>query len=124
MDGIYLEGMDFFGKHGVLPEEQQLGQRFVVDLTLQLDLRKAGHTDNLENTVNYSAIYDRVKEIVEGAPVKLLECLADRIAQGIFEDFSLVEGLKVVVHKPGAPIPGVFKDVQVTIQRQRHEYIY
>lgn len=122
-DSIFLEGMEFFGRHGVLPEEQRLGQRFLVDLVMNLDLHKAGYTDDLEVTVNYAEVFARVKEIVEGVPVKLLECLADRIAQAVFEGFSMVESLEVTIHKPGAPIPGIFKDAQIKIRRQRHEYI-
>ena len=122
-DSIYLEGLEFYGRHGVLPEEQRLGQRFIVDLVLFLDLHRPGCTDDLAATVNYAEVFARVREIVEGVPVKLLECLAERIAQAVFQDFSLVEGLEVTIHKPGAPLPGVFNDVKVKIHRQRNEYI-
>ncbi|WP_027405522.1 dihydroneopterin aldolase [Anaerovibrio sp. RM50] len=122
-DSIYLEGMEFFGRHGVLPEEQRLGQRFIVDLAMELDLHEAGITDDLAATVNYAEVFAKVKEIVEGVPFKLLEYLADRIAKAVFEGFPLVDGLEITIHKPGAPIPGVFKDVGVKIRRQRREYI-
>ena len=66
MDKIYVNGMKFYGYHGVFPEEQKLGQRFNVDVMLTLDLSKAGLSDDLDATVNYKEVYDAVKEIVEG----------------------------------------------------------
>lgn len=118
MDCINLEGMDFFGYHGVLPEENKLGQRFIVDACMYLDLRRAGKSDDLTETVNYAEIYHRVKSIVEGEPVKLIESLADRIASAILES-DLVVSVQVTVSKPGAPINGVFGNVSVTVNRKK-----
>ncbi|MCR5176329.1 MAG: dihydroneopterin aldolase [Anaerovibrio sp.] len=123
MDSIYLSGMEFYGRHGALPEENTLGQRFIVDLIMYIDLHNAGATDCLDETVNYAAVFDRVRRIVEGSPVKLLERLADRIAHEIFRGFDLIEGLEVIIHKPGAPIQGVFKDVSIRLVRNRQDYL-
>lgn len=71
MDKVYVEGMEFYGYHGVFTEENKLGQRFKVDLTAELDLSKAGQTDDLEQTINYAELYHVCKDIVEGEPVKL-----------------------------------------------------
>ena len=73
MDKIILEKMDFYGYHGVYPEENKLGQRYRVDLTLYVDLKTAGQTDDLSNSVNYAEIYTLCKEIVEGKPFNLIE---------------------------------------------------
>ena len=67
MDRITLMGMEFFGYHGVLPEENKLGQRFVVDLVLELDLHQAGLNDDLNATINYAEVYQEVRELVEDA---------------------------------------------------------
>ena len=121
-DSISISGMEFYGRHGVLAEEHALGQRFVVDIKLYIDLQKAGKTDDLNDTVNYARVYDCVKRIVEGEPVKLLESLAARIIQSVLKEFSQIEGVKITLHKPGAPIQGIFKDVKVQIKRERKDY--
>lgn len=122
-DSITLEGMEFYGRHGVLPEENVLGQRFIVDLSMNLDLSRACTSDNLSDTVNYAAVYDSVRKAVEGEPVKLLECLANNILATVFRDFPLIEDIRIVLHKPGAPIKGVFKDVKIKIKRSRSDYV-
>lgn len=123
IDSISISGMEFYGRHGVLAEENALGQRFVVDIKLYIDLQKAGKTDDLNDTVNYAQVYDCVKRIVEGEPVKLLESLAARIIQSVLKEFAQIEGVKITLHKPGAPIQGIFKDVKVQIKRERKDYV-
>ena len=95
-----LEGMIFHGYHGTLPAERELGQPFVVDVELRLDLRPAGLSDDLAQTVDYGEVHRRAREIVEGAPVNLSETVAERIAAAILEDYSLVEIVRVKVAKP------------------------
>ena len=83
MDEISLEGLVFFGRHGVNPEETELGQRFGIDILLLLDISHATVTDQLHDTVSYSAIYKIVRAEVEGEPSKLLEHLAGRLLRAI-----------------------------------------
>lgn len=118
MDCIKLDGLDFFGYHGVLPEENKLGQRFIVDACMYLDLHKAGKNDDLTETVNYAEVYNKIKVIVEGETVKLIETLADRIASAVL-GFDLVSSVQVTVSKPGAPINGIFGNVSVTVNRKK-----
>ena len=99
-DRILLEGMVFHGRHGTLPAERELGQPFVVDVELRLNLRPAGLSDNLEKTVDYGEVYRRAKEIVEGTPVKLTETVAEKIAAAILEGHPPVEATRVKVAKP------------------------
>lgn len=120
MDYIELTGLQFYGFHGALSEENQLGQRFIVHLRLGLDLQPAGETDGLSHTVDYAKVYLTVREIVEGASVRLIERVAEQIAQVLFERFPLIEAVGVTVEKPGAPIPGVFGNVAVHIERTRN----
>lgn len=119
MDRIKLEGMEFSGCHGCLPVEKEVAQRFLVDLSLSLSLANAGEKDDPEETVDYAAVFIAVQEIVEGAPVRLIETLAERIAAMIFKKFPRVEKARVAVHKPQAPLPEKFGDVSVVIVRQR-----
>jgi 7,8-dihydroneopterin aldolase/epimerase/oxygenase len=99
-DRILLEGMVFHGRHGTLPAERELGQPFVVDVELRLDLRPAGLSDDLAQTVDYGEVHRRVQEIVEGAPVNLTETVAERIAATILEHYPSVEAVRVKVAKP------------------------
>ena len=99
-DKILLEGMIFYGRHGTLPTERELGQRFVVDVEIWCDLRPAGLSDDLSQTVDYSEVHAQIKEIVEGEPVNLTETLAERIATATLERHPRVEGVRVKVSKP------------------------
>jgi dihydroneopterin aldolase len=99
-DRILLEGMVFYGYHGVLPAEHRLGQRFIVDVELGCDLRPAGLSDDLARTVDYGEVHRQVREIVEGEPVALIETVAERVAAAILERHSLVETVRVKVAKP------------------------
>jgi dihydroneopterin aldolase len=99
-DRILLEGMVFDGRHGTLPAERELGQPFVVDVELRLNLRPAGLSDDLAQTVDYGAVHRLAREIVEGEPVSLTETVAERIAATILEDHPSVEAVRVKVAKP------------------------
>jgi dihydroneopterin aldolase len=119
-DEILLEGMRFYAYHGVNPEEQALGQRFTVDVVLAVDLRRAGQSDELANTVSYSAVYKVVSGIVEGEPRNLIEAVAESIASEILESFPLVEQVTVTVRKPDVPMKGSMLDAAgVRIRRWR-----
>lgn len=117
MDKIYLNQMEFYGYHGVFPEENKLGQRFIVDLVLYADLSKAGQTDELTYTVNYAEAYQIVQKIVEGQNVKLVEKLAEVIADRLLAAFAIVNKCTVKVIKPDPPIRGHYHSVAVEITR-------
>ncbi|KHD85042.1 dihydroneopterin aldolase [Heyndrickxia ginsengihumi] len=121
MDKIYLNELEFYGFHGVLPEETKLGQRFRVSMTLYLDLKEAGETDNLELTVSYADVYQMVKEIVEGKPYKLIEAVAEKLASSILEAFPTITMISVKVIKPDPPIQGHYQSVAVEILRSRND---
>jgi 7,8-dihydroneopterin aldolase/epimerase/oxygenase len=119
VDKIYVNRMEFYGYHGVFPEENRLGQRFIVDLAVSIDLKKAGETDELQFSVNYGELYQVCKEVVEGKPFKLLEAVAEEIAASVISAFSLILDVTVKVIKPDPPIPGHYKSVAVEITRRR-----
>lgn len=119
-DRILLEGMTFSGRHGTLPAERDLGQPFVVDVELRLDLRSAGTSDDLTKTVDYGEVHRRAKEIVEGDPVNLTETLAERIAAAALEDHPAVEMVRVKVTKPHVRLEGtVMRGSAVEVARKR-----
>ena len=119
MDKIYVNRMEFYGYHGVFLEETRLGQRFAVDLSVSVDLKKAGETDELEYSVNYGELYEVCKEIVEGKPYKLVEAVAEKIAASVLKKFALISDVTVKVIKPDPPIPGHYQSVAVEITRSR-----
>ncbi|MCY0875343.1 MAG: dihydroneopterin aldolase [Firmicutes bacterium] len=119
MDTIFMKRMPFYARHGVFVEERHLGQRFVVSLDMTLDLQPAGQTDDLELTVNYGDVYTKVQEVMQGSPCRLLETVAQRIADVLLQTYPALHSVLVQVEKPGAPIAGIFDTVGVTITRMR-----
>ncbi|WP_096203223.1 dihydroneopterin aldolase [Bacillus sp. FJAT-45350] len=119
MDKIYMHQLQFYGYHGVFSEEKTLGQRYMVDLTLSVDLHGAGVTDDLSKTVNYADVYQLVKQIVEGKAFDLIEAVAETIANSILSEFVLIKECTVKVTKPNPPIPGHYESVAVEISRTR-----
>jgi dihydroneopterin aldolase len=121
-DRILLEGMIFHGRHGTLPTERDLGQPFVVDIELRLDLQPAGLSDDLTQTVDYSEVHRQAKEIVEGPPVSLTETLAERIAGTVLEGYPTVEAVRVKVAKPNVRLDDtVLTGSAVKILRRRDD---
>lgn len=119
MDKILLRGLRFHGRHGVLPEERAGGQVFELNVELRLDLRPAGRSDQLGDTVNYAAVFEEVRAVVEGPPLRLVEALAQRVADRLFATQPLLRGVKVRVVKPNPPIEGDLDFVGVEIERER-----
>lgn len=105
-DRIVLSGLTFFGYHGVNPEERKLGQRFVVDVVLGVDLAPAGLADDLNQTISYADVYRIVRDVVEGPPSNLIEAVAERIAAGILA-LTTAQSVWVRVAKPWAPVGGM-----------------
>ena len=118
-DRIVLEGMRFYGFHGVNPEERVLGQEYLVDLAVEIDLGRAGRSDRLEDTISYTHIYRAVRDVMEGEPRNLLEAAAQSIADRILSEFP-VESVAVRVKKPHPPVRGsVIENATVEITRRR-----
>jgi dihydroneopterin aldolase len=121
-DRIVVEGMAFYGYHGVNPPEREQGQRFDVDVALTLDLRPAGESDDLAKTVSYAAVARTAKAVVEGEPRQLLEAVAEELARRLLGDHAAVQEVWVRVNKPAAPIRGaIFSLVAVEVTRRREE---
>jgi dihydroneopterin aldolase len=118
-DRIILKDLQIFARHGVLPEETRLGQRFAVDVTAHLDLRPAGVSDDYTKTVCYDALTQAVAEALTKRRFRLIEAAAEAVAATVLERFPAVDRVAVEVRKPSAPIDAVFAYVAVAIERTR-----
>ena len=117
MDRIQLEGMVFRGRHGVRPAEREEPQEFKVDIKVEADLLASGRNDRVEETVDYRPVYAIAKSVIEGESAKLIETLAQRIAERVLE-LDRVVGVSVRVEKrPQSMRP--IDAAAVTIERKR-----
>lgn len=120
LDEVFLEGLRFYAYHGVNPEERTLGQRFLVDVRVETDLRAAGQSDDLNDTISYSAVYKRVRAIVEGEPRDLIETVAEEIASAVLTEFGRAQAVTVTLRKPEVAIKGAMLDAAgIRIRRTR-----
>ena len=116
MSTIKLEGMEFFAYHGCYDEEQITGNKFIVDVLVEVDTSKAEEDDDLSGTLNYQEIYRLVK-MEMAINSKLLEHVASRIIDTIYEAFPLIGKAKVTVYKLDPPLGGKVDRVSVTLSR-------
>ncbi len=119
MDKIFIRDMKFYGYHGVLAEEKRIGQCFIVDVIIETDLKKAGETDSIKETINYAEVYALCKDIVEGERNNLIEAVAEKVATAILNQFSQAKNVVVKVIKPNPPINGHLHSVAVEVKRGR-----
>ncbi len=119
MDKLTLSRMEFYGYHGVFPEENKLGARYYVDVELCLPLSRAGAGDELTETINYAELYGRVRTIVTERSFKLIEALAEHIAQDLLAAYPVLGEVVVRVTKPHPPFDIHFAGVTVELRRGR-----
>lgn len=115
---IEIVGIECFGRHGVYPAERELGQRFVVDVEIEVDDCPGVESDRLEGSIDYSAVADDVVELVAGKPVNLIEHLAETIADRVLAH-PLASAVTVVVHKPHVALRHVVAETAATVRRER-----
>ena len=117
MDVIKIRDLEIYGHHGVMKEENVLGQKFLVSLALYTDTRAAGESDNLADSVNYAEVSYLVKEQMEKETYRLIEAAAEQLAKKILLKFPLVKKVEVEIKKPWAPILLPLDTVSVSITR-------
>ena len=117
-DRIAIRGLRAKAHHGVYAVERERGQIFLVDAVLEVDTAPAAADDDLERTVNYAELAQRLRASLVDEPVDLLETLAQRLAD-VCLAHPLVEAVEITVHKPEADLGVPFDDVTVAIRRQR-----
>jgi dihydroneopterin aldolase len=118
MNKILITGMEFFAFHGHYEEEKLAGNKFVVDLTLWCNTRKAEQSDNLEDALNYQSVYISVKEVISNTKVNLLEHLAAKILDTLFSEFDNLRKAEVYLKKVNPPMGGQIKDVGVVMRKK------
>ncbi len=118
LDQVAVHGVRVQGWHGVHATERESGQLFVADVVVHLSTAAAADKDDLARTVNYSDLADRAAEILAGDPADLIETVAEKVAFAALS-FPGVECVDVRIHKPQAPLHVEFKDVTVTVRRDR-----
>lgn len=116
-DRLLLSGLEFFGYHGDIEAERALGGRYQVDVELEADLRAAGHSDALADTVDYVRCFQVVRDIVETRQYRLLEALAEAIADALLAQ-PRVDRVRIKVAKQ-PPLRGGFASFAVAIERRR-----
>lgn len=118
-DKISVSGVRVKGKHGYFEQEKLTEQEFIVDVVMELDLSEAGESDDLTKTVNYDDISELIYREITGPSVNLIETLAKKVGDSILKYSSLVDSVKVTVHKPAAPLSIPVGDVSVTLKIER-----
>ena len=120
VDRINIKNLEVNAKHGVLPEEKEREQLFLVSASLFLDLRSAGITDDLEKTLDYSEITGVISSFVRDHSFDLIETVAERLAEKLLADNRRLQGVWLEIKKPQAPIEARLETVSVEIERKRH----
>jgi dihydroneopterin aldolase len=118
-DTLTLSHLRFHGRHGVLPEEMARGQEFDVTVHLELPLAEAGRTDDLNRTVDYRAIHEVVRAVMEGPSRKLVEALAEAVAAELLQAFPPVQAVELEVVKLRPPVDFANAGLSVRIRRNR-----
>jgi len=125
LTSVFVRELCLFGYHGVLTEENRIGQRFIVDIEIRADLSGAIAEDDYKQAVCYGTLCDIAAESVTGTPMGLIEALAGRIADNILKRLDRVEVALVTVHKPSAPVPYPVSETAATVTRhRRHEVAF
>ena len=120
LDILRITGLCVYAHHGILPEEVQNGQKFIIDIAAYLKTTLAAKNDNLAETVDYASLTELVVKIVKNQRQYLIETVAENIAKAVLDKYSYIKRIIVTVHKPRAPMPFIFEDVSITITRERH----
>ena len=120
MDRIKIINLECFAKHGVYEEENMLGQKFIVSAALFLDTRKAGVSDDINESVNYAGVCRSIVDWMQDNTCNLIEAVAEKLAEMILMQFEPVKKVTVEVKKPWAPIGMPLETVAVEITRKKH----
>ena len=119
MDKIIVKDLKLFCYHGVNPEEKVDGQNFLFDIEAFLALDLPCKTDNVDDTVSYAKIIKTVRRVAQNEKNDLLEHVAQRVVDALFEEFPKIEKIILSLKKPEAPIKADFSYVAVQIERVR-----
>ncbi|WP_092871926.1 2-amino-4-hydroxy-6-hydroxymethyldihydropteridine diphosphokinase [Acetitomaculum ruminis] len=120
MDYVNINNLEIFANHGVFPEENFLGQKFLVSAKMGVDIRKAGLSDDLNNTLNYGEICQYITDFMKNNTFKLIETVVERLAEKMLLNFELLKSIELTIKKPWAPIGLPLETASITIKRSWH----
>ena len=120
MDKIRIQDLEVFANHGVFPEENVLGQKFILSADLYTDTRKAGMTDDLTASIHYGEVSQKIKEFVETHTFQLLESVVEQLARELLLTIPNLKKVWLEIQKPWAPVHLPLKTVSVEIERGWH----
>ncbi len=120
-DNVFVSGLVLHAYHGVMQHEAKVGQSFMLDIVLDIDLSEASRSDKLAHTVGYHQVVEVAGEAFCARRYRLVEAAAGAVAEAVLDRFQKATRVRVTVHKPHAPIAATFADVGVTITRSRQQ---
>ncbi len=112
---IRMVNCAFFARHGIMEEEERLGQRFYVDAELEVEPGRALEEDAIEDTVDYGVAFEVIESIVTGTRRFLIEALALDCARALVARYPQIKTASITIRKPNAPVPGVLDHAEVTV---------
>lgn len=118
-DRIFIRDLTLHAYHGIMPHEGRVGQTFMIDLDLDIDLSEAARSDKVKDTVSYADVAQCVEKVFTGQRFRLIEAAGGAVADAVLAAFPRVLTIAVTIHKPHAPIAATFSDVGVTLIRSR-----
>ena len=119
-DRINIKNLEIFARHGVFPEENALGQKFIISAVLTTDFSGAALTDDLNKSIDYGGVCHVIKNYVEGNVFKLIETVADGLARELLIEYPALQKVQIEVKKPWAPVMLHLETVSVEAERERH----
>ncbi len=123
LDEIRIEDLEVFANHGVFPEENVLGQKFLVSAVLYTDTRRAGRTDDLTASIHYGEVCAFIDRYLREHTFKLLERAAESLAEELLLNTQNLRKVRIEIKKPWAPVGLPLKTVSVSIEREWHDVI-
>ena len=120
MDKIHIKNLEVFAKHGVFPEENVLGQKFLISAELHTSVREAGKSDSLELSIDYGAVSHRIQSFLQEHTYRLLETAAEKLAEMLLLETAHLERIRIEIKKPWAPVALPLETVSVEIERGWH----
>lgn len=121
MDKIIIKDLEVYSFHGVHQEEKELGQMFIVSVEILTELEIAAKTDNIINTIHYGYVCKDIENVMSKKKYNLIESIAYKIIQTLFEKYPTIISIKVTIKKPWASIGKHLKYVAVELERTREE---
>lgn len=118
---MYIKNLELFAFHGVFEEEKKLGQKFILSLEIDLDLKAAAKTGDLSKSVHYGELCEKIEGEFNRQSYDLIETATLNLADFILNEYNLIKGVKVFLKKPWAPIKKHLDTVEIMIERKKHK---